>query len=116
MRTRALSAIVLVPVLLIALVIGMPAITLLLVVVALLAGLEVFRLLKAAGYPSLAMFGTALAIAFVLEAAARPIGDKGLLLVAIGAVLAGVGAFAQKDPRDGLVVWVTTVFGRSTWD
>jgi phosphatidate cytidylyltransferase len=111
MRTRALSALVLVPVLLVALVIGLPAITVLLVLVAALAGLEVFRLLKAAGYPSLSLFGTALAIAFVLEAAVHPVGDKGILLVATGAVLAGIGAFGQLDPRDGLVVWFSTVFG-----
>jgi phosphatidate cytidylyltransferase len=111
MRTRALSALVLVPVLLVALVIGLPAITVLLVVVAALAGPEVFRLLKSAGYPSLTLFGTALAITFVLEAAVHPAGDKGVLLVATGVVLAGIGAFGQLDPRDGLVVWFTTVFG-----
>ena len=111
LRTRALSALVLVPPLLIALVIGMPAITLVLALVAALAGWEVFRLLKAAGYPSLALFGTVLAVALVLEAAWRPVGDKGLLLVAVGAVLAGIGAFARPDPRDGLVAWMATVFG-----
>jgi phosphatidate cytidylyltransferase len=47
----------------------------------------------------------------VLEVAIDPGGDKGILLVAIGAVLAGVGAFARLDPRDGLVTWITTVFG-----
>ena len=111
MRTRALSALVLVPVLLVALAIGLPALALLLVVIALFGALEGFRLLKAAGYPSLSLFGTALAIAFVLEAAVHPAGDKGLLLVAVGVVLAAVGAFAQPDPRDGLVVWFATVFG-----
>jgi phosphatidate cytidylyltransferase len=111
LKTRALSALVLVPVLLIALLIGLPAITLVLVVVAALGGWEVFRLLKAAGYQSLPLFGTALAIAFVLEAAVQPVGDKGILLVAVGAVLAGIGAFSRQDPRDGLVAWSTTVFG-----
>jgi phosphatidate cytidylyltransferase len=111
LKTRALSALVLVPVLLVALWIGLPAIAALLVLVAALAALEVFRLLKAAGYPSLSMFGTALAVAFVLEAAARPTGDKGILLVGVGVVLAGVGAFSRTDPRDGLVAWFATVFG-----
>jgi phosphatidate cytidylyltransferase len=111
LRTRALSALFLVPPLLIALVIGPVAIAIVLVVAALLAGPEVFRLLKGAGYPSLSLFGTALAVAFVLEAAVQPMGDKGLLLVAVGVVLAGVGAFSQQDPRDGLVVWFATVFG-----
>lgn len=111
LRTRALSALLLVPPLIVALVIGTPAIAAILVLVALLAGLEVFRLLKAAGYPSLALFGTALAVTMVAEAALRPMGDKGVLLVAVGAMLAGIGAMGRRDPRDGLVVWFTTVFG-----
>ena len=111
LKTRALSALLLVPILGIALWIGLPAIAVVLVVVAAIGGTEVFRLLKGAGYPSLALFGTALAIAFVLEAAVHPVGDKGVLLVAVGVVLAGVGAFSRIDPRDGLVAWFTTVFG-----
>ena len=111
LKTRALSALILVPPLVIALIIGVPAVAAVLAVVALLAGLEVFRLLKAAGYPSLSLFGTALAVTIVLEAAVSPVGDKGVLLVAVGTVLAGVGAMARPDPRDGLVVWFTTVFG-----
>ena len=111
LRTRALSALVLVPPLVIALVIGVPAIAAVLVLVAALAGSEVFRLLKAAGYPSLSLFGTALAVALGLEAARAPGGEKGRLLVAVGFVLAGVGAFGREDPRDGLIVWMSTVFG-----
>ena len=111
LRTRTLSALVLVPVLVVALWIGVAAVAALLVLVAVLGGLEVFRLLKQAGYPSLSVFGTALAVAFVLEAAIAPGGEKGLLLVAVGVLLAGVGAFGREDPRDGLIVWVATVFG-----
>ncbi len=111
LRTRALSALVLVPPLLLALAIGVPALAVVLAIVAALGGWEVFRLLKGAGYPSLPLFGSALAVALVLEAAWRPAGDKGILLVAVGIVLAGVGAFGRSDPRDGLVAWVATVFG-----
>ena len=111
LRTRALSSLVLVPPLVIALWIGVPAIAAVLVVVAALGGSEVFRLLRSAGYPSLSLFGTALAVALVLEAALAPGGEKGLLLVAVGFVLAGVGAFGREDPRDGLIVWMSTVFG-----
>jgi phosphatidate cytidylyltransferase len=111
LRTRALSALVLVPPLLIALLLGVPALTAVLVVVAALGGLEVFRLLRAAGYPSMPLFGTALAVALVLEAAVHPAGDKGLVLVSVGVVLAGVGALVRPDPRDGLVAWIATVFG-----
>jgi phosphatidate cytidylyltransferase len=111
LRTRVLSSLVLVPPLLVALAIGTPAIAVVLVLAALLGGLEVFRLLKAAGYPSMSLFGTVLAVALVLEAAIRPDGDKGILLLGVGAVLAGVGALARTDPRDGLVAWFATVFG-----
>ena len=111
LRTRATSALILVPPLLIALWLGLLAVAAVLVLVAALGALEVFRLLKQAGYPSLSMFGTALAVAFVLEAALAPGGEKGVLLVAVGVVLAGIGAFARQDPRDGLVAWVATMFG-----
>jgi phosphatidate cytidylyltransferase len=111
LRTRALSAVVIVLPLFIALAIGMPALALLLAVVAAIGAWEAYRLLKGAGYPSLHLFGTALAVAIVLEAAWRPGGDKGILLVAVGVVLAGVGAFGRQDPRDGLVTWIATVFG-----
>ncbi|HEY5629114.1 MAG TPA: phosphatidate cytidylyltransferase [Candidatus Limnocylindrales bacterium] len=111
LRTRALSALVLVPPLVIALWIGLPAIAAVLVLVALLGSLEVFRLLQAAGFPSLSLLGSALAVGLVLEAALAPGGEKGLLLVGVGFVLAGIGAFGREDPRDGLVTWVATVFG-----
>jgi phosphatidate cytidylyltransferase len=100
-----------VPLLVIALIIGTPAIAAVLVLVALLGALEIFRLLKAAGYPSLSLYGTCLAVAIVLEAALRPLGEKGVLLVGVGVVLAGVGAMGRPDPRDGLIVWFATVFG-----
>jgi phosphatidate cytidylyltransferase len=111
LRTRALSALLLVPLLLVALWIGRPAIAAVLVVAAAIGGAEVFRLLEGAGFPSLPLFGTALAVALVAEAALAPMGDKGVLLIAVGMVLAGIGAFTRTDPRDGLVAWVATVFG-----
>lgn len=109
--TRVLSALVLVSPLVLALAIGPPAIAAVLAVAAFFGGIEVFRLLKAAGFPSLSLFGAVLAVAIVLEAAVRPGGESGLLLLAVGAVLAGVGAFARPDPRDGLMTWLATVFG-----
>jgi phosphatidate cytidylyltransferase len=47
----------------------------------------------------------------VLDAAPQPAGDKGVLLIGVGVVLAGVGAFSRTDPRDGVVAWLATVFG-----
>lgn len=111
LRTRTFSALLLVPPLVLALIIGLPAIALVVAVAAGLGGFEVFRLLKAAGYPSMPLFGSVLAVALVLEAAVSPMGDKGVLLLGVGAVIAGVGALARSDPRDGLVAWFATVFG-----
>lgn len=111
LRTRALSALILVPPVLIALLLGNPVLAVGLAVIAALGAIELFRLLRTAGYPSMAMFGTVLAVALVLEAAVHPAGDQGLVLVAVGAVLAGAGALVRPDPREGLVAWVTTVFG-----
>ena len=71
-----------------------------------------FALLTAAGYPSLTWLGVALAVALALDAAVIPaIDSSGLLLVAIGTILAAVGAFSKRDPRDGLPTWFATVFG-----
>ena len=82
-----------------------------LALVAGLAGMEVYRLLRGAGYPSLAMFGSVLAVAIVLQAGFAPEPEKGLVLIGLGAILAGAGSLVRLDPRDGLAAWITTVFG-----
>lgn len=111
LRQRALSAALLVPPVLLALVFGLPGIAVVVTLAAALGALEMFRLLRGAGYPSQAAFGTVLAVALVLGAATRPKPETLFLLLGIGIVLAAVGAFARTDPRDGLVAWVATVFG-----
>jgi phosphatidate cytidylyltransferase len=112
LRERVISAAVLVPPLLAILALGGPWIV---AVVALATGLgavEVFRLLRRAGYPSLPAFGTILAVAVVVDAATpQLVPGSGLLLGAIGAMLVAVAAFGSADPRDGLATWLTTVFG-----
>lgn len=91
---------------------GGPWIVAVVVVATALAARETFQLLTGAGYPSLAWLGIAMAVALVLDAAVVPaIESSGVLLVAIGAVLAAVGAFTRADPRDGLPTWFGTVFG-----
>jgi phosphatidate cytidylyltransferase len=111
LRTRGLSAVVIVLPLLVAIAIGPAALAIALAIVAAIGAWEAFRLLRMAGYPTLHVFGTVLAVALVLEAAWQPGGDKATLLIGAGAVLAGIGAFARTDPRDGLIVWMATVFG-----
>jgi phosphatidate cytidylyltransferase len=112
LRQRALSAALLIPPLVIALLLDHPWISLVVVVAAGLAAREVFQLLAGAGYPSLTWFGVAFAVALVLDAAAAPaIDPNGGQLLAVGLILAAVGAFTRPDPRDGLPTWFATVFG-----
>jgi phosphatidate cytidylyltransferase len=112
MRQRAISAAVLVPVLLVVLILGGVVLTAAVALVTVLAALEVFRLLKAAGYTPFAWLGTVLALVVVLDAAfPKVLEGSGLLLVAVGIVLAAVASFTRIDPKDGLQAWMTTVFG-----
>lgn len=111
-RQRAITSAVLVPPLLLALWLSGPVFAAVVVVGAGLAALETFGLLKGAGYPSLPALGVAMAAAVVLDGAApRLLEGSGWILVAIGTILAAVGAFAKRDPRDGLPTWFATVFG-----
>jgi phosphatidate cytidylyltransferase len=103
---------VLVPPLLVSLLLGGVWIVAVVVVATALAAREAFQLLTSAGYPSLSWLGVVFAVAIVLDAAVVPaIEPSGVLLVAIGAILASVGALARTDPREGLPTWFATVFG-----
>jgi len=112
LRQRATGALILVPPLLIALVLGGFWIVLVVGIAAALAAREIFSLLTMAGYSSLPWFGMAFTVALILDAAAAPSLDpNGNLLIAIGAILAAIGSFLRRDPRVGLPTWFTTVFG-----
>jgi len=112
MRQRAISAAVLVPVLLVVLAFGGVVLAAAVALVTALAAVEVFRLLKGAGYSPFAALGTALALVVVLDAAFPEVLDgSGLLLVAVGVVLVAVASFTKTDPSDGLQAWMATVFG-----
>ena len=112
MRQRAISAAVLVPVLLVVLAIGGPVLAAAVALATVFAAIEVFRLLQAAGYPPLPALGTALALAVVLDAAFPEVLDgSGLLLGAVGMVLVAVASFTRQDPHDGLATWIATIFG-----
>jgi phosphatidate cytidylyltransferase len=112
MRERAISAAVLVSVLLIVLAIGGPAIALAIALITVVAAIEVFRLLHTAGHDAFPALGIVLAVTIVLDAAFPDVLDgSGLLLAAIGVVLVGVAAMTRQDPRAGLVAWIATVFG-----
>jgi phosphatidate cytidylyltransferase len=112
MRQRAISAAVLVPVLLIVIAIGGPVLALAIALVTAFAAIEVFRLLHGAGYAPFLGLGTAFAVTIVLDAAFPEVLEgSGLLLGAIGIVLVAVASFTKTDPRDGLQSWMATVFG-----
>jgi phosphatidate cytidylyltransferase len=112
LRERAISAAVLVPPLIIVLILGGTWILALVAVATALAAVEVFRLLRAAGYPSVSALGIVLAVGIVLDAGApKELAGSGLILIAIGLILAAVGAFTKQDPREGLPTWFATVFG-----
>lgn len=112
MRQRAISALVIVPPLLVVLVLGMPWVALGLAVAAAVGAREAFRLLDQAGHPAQEWLGIVLAAAIALAGAApAALADKAALLVAVGVVLTAVGAFALIDPRAGLTSWMTTIFG-----
>jgi phosphatidate cytidylyltransferase len=112
MRQRAISAAVLVPVLLLVLAIGGPVLAAAVALATALAAIEAFRLLRAAGYPPLPALGTALALAVVFDAAFPGLLEgSGLLLGAIGIVLVAVASLTRLDPHDGLSTWIATIFG-----
>ena len=112
LRDRARSAAIFVPPLLVAVFLGGPWILVAVGVAVLLAALEAFRLLTAAGHSSMPLLGVALALVIALGDSVKPLpGGSGLLLAALGIVLVGTGALTQLDPREGLAVFATTTFG-----
>lgn len=112
MQERGRSALLFVPPLVVIVILGGWWITLTVIALTVLAGIEVFRLLKAAGFPALPWLGLAIAVAIVIDAAVPTIlAGSGAILAAIGILLAAAGSFTRTDPRDGLNAWVGTVFG-----
>jgi phosphatidate cytidylyltransferase len=111
-RQRAISAALFVPVLLVVLAIAGPVLAIFITLIAGLAAVEVFRLLRSAGHHSFAALGTAIAVTIVLDAAFPDVLEgSGTLLVAVGVVLVAVASFTRIEPRDGLDGWMATVFG-----
>jgi phosphatidate cytidylyltransferase len=111
-QERGKSVLFIVPPLVLIVILGGVWITLGVIALTILAGIEVFRLLKPAGYPALPWLGLAIAVAIVIDAAVPTILEgSGTILAAIGILLAAAGAFTRTDPRDGLNAWIGTVFG-----
>lgn len=111
LRDRARSAAILVPPLLIAIWLGGPWVTLIVGIAVVIAGVEAFRLLTAAGHASMPTLGVAVAVIVALGDSVSPVpGGSGLLLAALAIVLVGSGALSRPDPREGLSVFATTTF------
>ncbi len=112
MRDRATSAAILVPALLVVLAVGGMVLAAAVAVVTVLAAREGFKLLADAGFPTLPLLGTALALTVVVDATfPGALEGSGLLLTAVGIVLVSVAAFTRKDPLEGITTWMATVFG-----
>ena len=109
---RVATALVAIPVLVVALFLGQWALAAVVLFLAVLAGLEAFRLLRQAGYPALAGLGTTIGALLVLDGALFEEGQgTGLLILVVGLMVVALGAFLRGDPRDGLATWITTIFG-----
>jgi phosphatidate cytidylyltransferase len=112
LRDRARSAAILIPPLLVAMWLGGFWITLVVAVAVVLAGMEAFRLLTAAGHASMPVLGIVLGVIVAFGDSVKELqGGSGLLLAALGIVLVGVGALTRLDPREGLAIFMTTTFG-----
>ncbi len=112
MQERGRSALLFVPPLVLIVILGGWWISAAVIALTILAGIEVFRLLKPAGYPAMPWLGVAIAVAIVIDAAVPTVlVGSGAVLAAIGILLAAAGAFTRNDPRDGLNAWIGTVFG-----
>lgn len=112
MRDRATSAAILVPALLIVLAVGGIVLAAAVAVATMFAAREGFKLLSDAGFPTLPLLGTALALTVVADAAFPGVLEgSGLLLMAVGIVLVAVAAFTRTNPLEGITTWMATVFG-----
>jgi len=112
MQQRARSAAVFVPLLLLAVAIGRPAVVGVVLLGVVLGAVEAGRLLAAAGYRALPALGPLTALGLVADTALpAELRVGGPLLVGIALVLLAVAAFARPDPRDGLEAWLATLFG-----
>jgi phosphatidate cytidylyltransferase len=112
LRTRLISAAVLIPVVVVVLFAGQPWLGLLILIVTGLAAREVFPLLRGAGLANEPVLGAA--IGLVVAAGGWLLSDslgETWILVGLGVVIAAIGAFLRPDPREGFQVWIGTVFG-----
>jgi phosphatidate cytidylyltransferase len=110
-RQRVLSAAVLVPVTILIFLAGQPWLTLAIALLALLAGVEAFRLLPQAGLPVRLLPGVLAPPVAVLLLAWQGTDEGVAVFVAAVLIVAAIDAFRRRDVRDGFLVWMACSFG-----
>lgn len=128
LRTRVITAAVLAPVVLVAILLGEPWVALLVGLVVFLALVELIALLDAAGFEPPQVLGLTIGVvvagAILLAVNERGLGGPlldlvrgtqplGLPLIAfvLGTVVLALAAFMRGDPRAGFLSWATSTFG-----
>ena len=111
LRQRLLTAVILVPVVVGAFLLGTPWLVALILLVAVLAAREAFTMLGRDGRPVLPLLGVVLALAITATGALPADPLMGAYVPAAGVILAAIAAFRWADPGDGAEAWVRTVFG-----
>ena len=112
LRLRVASAAVLIPVLIGALLVGEPLLSLLIAAVVGLAGWETAALLRSAGLAAQRELVIGLGLAWVALAWWRPADDRAtVLLLAAAMIVPAVVSLARPDPREGFQAWAATAFG-----
>lgn len=128
LRTRVITAAVLAPIVLVAILLGEPWVALLVGLVVFLALVELIALLDAAGFEPPQVLGLTIGVvvagAILLAVNERGLGGPlldlvrgtqplGLPLIAfvLGTVVLALAAFMRGDPRAGFLSWATSTFG-----
>jgi phosphatidate cytidylyltransferase len=112
MRDRAISAAILVPIVVVAFLLGQPWLTVGVAALALLAGAEAARLLAAATYrPAFWVVTLAPPLATLAVGLNWITAAPFAILFALVPVITAIVAFRRRDPREGLGTWIATTFG-----
>ena len=112
MRERAISGVVIAVVVIVVFAAGQPWLTLGIATLALLAAVEVFRLLPPAGFPVRLLPGVLFAPLAALAAGwLEPDGAWMALYVAIVLIVLAIDAFRRTEVRDGFLAWMGGSFG-----
>lgn len=112
MRERAISALAIAVVVITVFLLGQPWLTIGIAILATLAGLEVFRLLPLAGFPTQRLPGAIFPPLGVLALAwLDPRAGWVALAVAVVLVVLAIDGFRRPEVRDGFLAWVGGSFG-----